>query len=339
MMDITTARRLFAVYREGLLNKEGANPKDYHPRFQVLLRHLLANQLPLSERLPVRRVWGASFQGLHLAREGRLEAAAACLDSGRQALAKTRSSAVGQLMATSVLESALAYLDYRQTRFDQARARLLRSLDDDLALVQDEGLGLLEVHRIQSAQNLMRLEFRVGRAEVACSIGGSILGYLENLTSGVSVHHSWCREALMCAPRAVRRAMVTQVGNEMALALAKMANSIGWERFSEELGSHLPYFEGGEALHPRVQHWVFLKRAFEEGDWQQYLVLLGGLLPEGRKDVPAIWYSSVLDFLRFCRMYGSPVSLQIRAGILRDSTKWPGFPSSLRSCLDGEESL
>jgi hypothetical protein len=337
MRDVATAQRLFDAYRKGLLNKVGADPRDYHPRFQVLLRQLLSNQLSLAERLPVRKVWRASSQGLHLAREGRLEEAAACLDSGVEALEQTRSSVVGHLMATSVLESALAYLDFRQSRLNQARERLLRSLEVDLTLEQDDRFGLLEIHRIQSAQNLMRLEFRAGRPEVACSIGGTILGYLENLTNGVSVHHSWCRGMLMCAPRAVRRAMVAQVANEMAPALTRMEDSTGWERFSEELELHSPYFAREGVLHRQVQQWVLLKHAFERKDWPRYLILLADFLPEGRKDVPAIWYSSVIDFLHFCRETDAQVYHQVRAGILRDSRKWPALPSSLRPCLRGEE--
>ena len=336
-MDAASAQQLFDAYRKGLLNREGARREDYHPRFQVLLRQLLSNQVPLAHRLPVRKVWLASAQGLRLAREGHLEAAAACLDSVTETLAQTSSFSVGRLMATSVLESAHAYLDFCGARFDQAREGLRRAMDADLALEHDETFGLLELHRIQSAQNLMRLEFRVGRPEVACALGGKILGYLEDLTSGLPVHHSWQRQALSRAPRTVRRAMVTQIGNEMSLGLARNRGLAAWSHFSSELKSHPGYAKEGTAIHLRVQQWVHLKDAFEQRDWPRYLVLLAAFLPGGRKDVQSVWYSSVIDFLYFCRAVDSAAFRQVRSGILRDASKWPAVPPSVRSCLPVNE--
>jgi hypothetical protein len=335
-MNAAVAQQLFNSYREGLLNKEGPQRKDYHPRFQVLLRQILLNQLSLMERLYVRKVWKASAQGLDWARKGNLEEAAMCLRLGREAIAGYRLSRVGYLMSTSILESAEAYLGFREHHFDQARDRLRSAMDADLALVHDEDFELLELHRIQSAVNLMRLELQVDHPLVACSLGGEIIGYLENLKSGLPVHHSWQQEALLRTPRAVRRAMVTQVANEMATALSRLDDSAAWREFSEPLESSL-YLVEGVALHAHVRRWVSLKQSFERRDWSNYLILLNDFLPGGRKDISPIWYSSVLDFLFFCRTVELDSFRQVRAGILRDSRKWPAFPAALRSCLGREE--
>ena len=67
-MNTALAQRAFDAYRSGLLNREGPSPKDYHPQFRVLLRQILLDQIPLAERLPIRRAWQASSRGLHLAK-------------------------------------------------------------------------------------------------------------------------------------------------------------------------------------------------------------------------------------------------------------------------------
>ncbi|HEY0511457.1 MAG TPA: hypothetical protein VGH73_06115 [Thermoanaerobaculia bacterium] len=339
-MDSATAQALFDAYRAGLLNREAADPRDYHPRYQVLLRHLVTNQLPLPERLLIRKVRQASSQGLRLAREGRLGEATECLAAGRRELGREKASTRGWLMAKAVLESALAYLDFREARFDQARERLQAAMEADALLEQDTAFGLLEVHRIQSVLNLLRLELRVGRLEVAGSLGGHILAYLEGLTNGgLPVHHSWHRETFQRHPRAVRLAMVTQVANEMALALSRTSSPLAWEAFREVLERGSDYFERDRLLHPRVQRWLHLKRSFERQDWELYLVLVKDFLRMGRRDVTPLWYSSVIDLLHFCRTADSGPSLQIRAGILRDSSKWRALPPSLRTCLDRDRDL
>ena len=335
-MDSATAQRLFNAYREGLLNREGPNYNDYHPRFQVLLRHLVWNQFDLAERLPIRKAWQTSSQALALARGNRLVEAAERLNSGRSHRAGYQEFSPAWLMGESALESAHAYLDYREGRFDQARERLLASMDADLLLEQNETFGLLEIHRIQSALNMMRIDLRIERHEEAFLLAGRVLAYLENLDSDLPVHHSWRRETLLRAPRAVRRAMVTQVGNDTALALSRTKDPNAWPAFRAGVGlaTQHAYWEGGDALHQPVRQWLHLKQAFEQQDWDLYPDLLADFLPAGRRDIAPIWYASVIDFFYFCKRVGSRASLQICDGILRDSQKWRALPPSLRESLE-----
>ncbi|MES1240545.1 MAG: hypothetical protein ABUT39_02905 [Acidobacteriota bacterium] len=337
-MDSATAQRLFNAYREGLLNREGPNPKDYQPRFQVLLLHLTYTQFSLAERLYIRKARQTSAQALALAREGRLQEATECINYGRDHLTGVDRLSPARLMAESTLESANAYLDYRTGHYEQARRRLLAAMDADLVLEQNETFGLLEIHRIQSALNLMRLELRSGQHEKAFLLAGRVLAYLENLDSSLPVHHSWRSEALIRVPRAVRRAMVTQVGNDTALALLKTKDPRSWPAFCAGLRLAAKHPWGPEkVLHQAIQQWVCLKQVFEQQDWDLYQVLLADFLPAGRRDVAAIWYASVIDFLHFCKMAASRASQQVYNGILRDSQKWPALPPLLRECIENTQ--
>ena len=128
--------------------------------------------------------------------------------------------------------------------------------------------------------------------------------------------------------------MVTQVGNELALALAQARSPLAWPAFRVGLGVQPEYFDGGRVLHQPVQQWLRLKQALAQEDHDGYLVLLADFLASGKRDVAPIWYSSVIDFIDFCQKVASRASLQIRDGILRDSQKWRALPPSLRACLD-----
>ena len=334
-VNTAIAQRAFDTYRSGLLNREGPSPKDYHPQFRVLLRQILLDQI-LAERLPIRKVWQASSRGLQQAKKGAFEEAEASFGAARQVMAEASLSHDGFLLARSILESATAFLAFRQRRFGDAYEGLRNTLDADLALEGDARFGLLEIHRIQTAVNFLRIELRVKGPSAACAIGGEIVAYLESLRDGLSIHHSWRKERLLRVPRSSRRAAVTELGNEMAIVLAVHQDPTAWTELSRALDSPT-YRSGGAVLHAPVRQWVCLKEAFEQRDWPRYLELLAVFLPAGRRDVAPIWYASVLDFLAFCRTVGPGPFRQIRAAILRDAKRWPAFPPALRPCLSREE--
>ncbi len=337
-MNTAIAQRAFDTYRSGLLNREGPSPKDYYPQFRVLLRQILLDQIPLMERLPIRQAWQDSSRGLQQAKRGAFEEAEASFGSARQVMEEARLSREGLLLVRSILESAAAFLAYRQRRFEDAYEGLRNTLDADLALAGDARFGLLEIHRIQTAVNFMRIELRTKGPSAACAIGGEIVAYLESLRDGLSIHHSWRRERLLRVPHSSRRSAVTELGNEMAILLAVHQDPSAWTELSRSLDSPA-YRSGGAVLHAPVRQWVCLKGAFEQRDWPRYLELLTAFLPAGRRDVTPIWYASVLDFLAFCRAVDLGPFRQVRAAILRDAKKWPAFPAALRPCLSREEEV
>jgi hypothetical protein len=336
-MNLPTAQRLFDAYRAGLRNRERPEHWDYHPRFQDLLVHATRNRVRLPDRLPMRRAWRASGQTLRLARQGLLDEAASTLAVERRARAAGPPSAgggarQGWLLGEAMLDSAQAYVEHRLGRCDLARQLLLRTMDADLVLEAEGDLAILQIHRLQSALNLMRVDLHTGRHAAAFALAGGVLAFLEDLGAVPPVHHSWRRADLRRTPRAVRRAMVTQVANDTAVALARVGDPAAWRAFRDGLGT----VPAGRrpALHQPVRRWLDLKDAQECGERDRYLSLALELLPFGRRDVGPIWYCCVLDLCAFCRLAGSPPALQVAAAMLRDSARWPAMPASLRACVD-----
>jgi hypothetical protein len=322
-MDASALHGIFQAYREGLLRKVPAGRSP-----QVLLIHILLNRYPLRERLPLRRILSQSCMGVATARKGRLEEAARQLDTGREALGRPELSEEGSRLGTSMLESAQAYLDYREERFDEARERIGIAMEMDLLLEQEEDYSILEMHRIQAVQNLVRIDLRAGFPERALSLAGCILAYLEGLTDHLPVHRSWRNEKLLRIPLWNRRAMAAQIANEAAVGLHQWPGPPRWDAFYRSGPGEAP------GLHPRVRQWLRLRQALETGAGDGlYPGLLIDFLRDGRGDLAPIWYSSVVDFLDFCDQTGSPPALRVRDWILRDAPKWPAVPPALQSCL------
>jgi hypothetical protein len=236
-------------------------------------------------------------------------------------------------MGESLLCSAQSFLDYRQGQFARSRQRALTAMEADLALEQSDSFAILEIHRIQGAQNIVRIDLRAGLITQASGLAGSIIGYLENLRNCLPVHHTWLQQTLQRLPRSIRRSMVTQTANEMALHLARAPDFGAWKSFYAGL-ELTDDWKGSTALHPRVRQWAQLRQAFEQRDWSCYLDLLFNFLPAGREELSPIWYSTVIDLARYCEEEGSRAALQVRRGILQDAKKWPALPAALRPSVD-----
>ncbi len=234
---------------------------------------------------------------------------------------------------TPALESGRAYLDYRLNDLDAARARILHAMDVDLQLERDPDLRLLELHRVQSAQNLMRIDLRAGEMERAIRLAGCILSYLEGRRGELPVHHSWQYEELVAkTPCSARRTLIAQVANEVALVLAGSRSPDLWESFlahAESMGDR----DRLGVAHHGVRLWLLAKEYFWREDWDRFLNVLLEVLPAGRADISTVWYSLLLDLLAFCRRLGSPLAISLHDVVLRDSRKWPGLPNSFRDLL------
>ena len=330
-MDAVTAARIFQAYRTGLLRKPG-QASGSRPSYPMLLSLAVRERFPLPQRAIFRRIERASWQGLCAAREGKLEQAGQCFELAQKELARSDIAMDGRLLGTSVLQAAQAYLDYREGRLEDARKRVLEAMDADRALGQDEAFSVLELHRIQTAHNLMRIDLRAGLTERALSLAGNIFGYLEGRIEGLPVHEGWRQKAMRRIPRIPRRMMIAQIANEVALLLAGSGEPEHWRAL---LGQAGPWLSSQfAAIHPGVVLWLRAKEALSRGDGACFLSSLSDFLPMGRDDIPAVWYSCVVELLDFCQARSSPLSCHIGEAILRDSAKWPIVPPIIRACLN-----
>lgn len=331
-MDTATAERVFRAYREGLLRKLQAKDPLDRPTFDSLFFQILWTRFRPRERLQFRKIWRLGSRGLKAAREGRIEDAAGLFAQAGQNLEQAEIPAECRLLARSILESAHAYLEHREGRFDRALQRTLHAMDCDLALEEDAIYALLEMHRVQAANNLMRVDLRCGYPERALALAGQIIAYVEGFADSLSVHRSWRTDRLRQTPRSVRRGMVAQVANEAVVGCYRFLGEGVWQAFFQGLAWHR-HPDPSAALHTRFSEWLMLKDAFARGEWNRYLAILLDFLPQGRSDLSPLWYSAVIDFLEFCQRQETKLGQYVRRSILRDAAQWPALPAVFRPCL------
>jgi hypothetical protein len=327
-VDKTLSDQLFKAYRTGLLRP----PQAREPRarqFDFLFRQVFWLKIPLHERLPVWKIWRLSSQGLRESREGRLDAALATFLDGWTELETLALSSTGRLLAATFLESGHAYFEYKRGEFDLARARVLNAMETDLQLEQDADFNLLELHRIQLAQNLMRIDLKAGEPKRALGLAGQLLAYTAGLVETLPIHHSWQGErALARTPRSPRRVLIAQIANEVAQAFPYFPAAHLEEEFLANARVE-GYLDHPEVVHEQFRLWLLAKHAFHQGDRERYLELLLEFLPTGRVGVQAIWYAAVIDLLALCREEDG-AARDLQNGILRDAGKWSSLPAVFR---------
>ncbi len=337
-MDDSLVEELFRAYRKGLLGQPAA--REYRaPAFDFLLKQVVSLKLPVERRITVCRIWRASIEGLRLAREGRLDEASERFGRAWDELAQAASCRRAMLLAKAPLEAAHAYFEYKRGEFDVARARVLSAMDADLELESDDAdFILVEMHRLQLAQNLMRIDLRSGEPKRAMALAGQILAYVEGFIDTLPVHHSWRgAEFISRTPPAIRRLLVPQVAGDVVLALSDDQGELETIFLRNiQVGD---YRARPGVLNEQFRLWVLVKKAFHQKEWDEYLQRLLGFLPTGRRPgFQAVWYSSMIDLLKLCQVLSEPASLRLQERILRESQKWPGVPIPFRPFLGGANS-
>jgi len=333
--------RVFRAYRHGIIRKpdrEGAaGSRTWEPggvvidfadrrrrTWEGLYFHACIGVVPIDQRLHYRQVTDCSFQGLLVARQGRYAEARHLLRTSRRLLERM-GDGPGRTMAVAFMEGNAAYLDHRLGRPDEARAKIRRGLDADLALELDFDLTMYEMHRIQLGHNLARIDFKLGRPLDALRLCGQILAYLEGHRRDLPYHHDWLPARLVSIPRSLVRTMFAQVADEAIRCLVSRPNAESWSTFLEQA---LPSSAAGSGsvFSPRLRRWLQARRARRDGDLDTYLSTLEEVLFEGPKELATMFYAILVDFVETCASVESASARRIHEVLVKDSMKWKGLP-------------
>ena len=333
--------RVFRAYRHGIIRKPdresatdsrtreaGGHAADFanlrRRTWEGLFFHACIGVVPVDQRLHYRQVTDCSFQGLLVARQGRYTEAHQLLRTSRRLL-KRMEDGPGRTMAVAFLEGNAAYLDHCLGQPDEARAKIRRGLDADLALELDFNLTMYEMHRIQLGHNLARIDFKLGRPLDALRLCGQILAYLEGHRRSLPYHRDWIPEKLMSIPRSLVRAMFAQVANEAIQCLVSQPDADAWSTFLKQALSPTTA-ASGSVFSPRLRRWLQARQARRHGDLDTYLSTLEEVLSEGPKELATLFYAILVDFVETCASVESASARKVHEVLVKDSAKWKGLP-------------
>lgn len=323
----------FHAYRLGL-RRQPRPESQVPPRGFDRLKFLgTIGWIPVEQRLRLDRLHSVCAKGLFATRDGRLDTAVAYYGRAGELLEYLAGGTrLTWFLGVSTYEAGLAYLDFRRERVELARERLDRAMDADLELEQ-AGLPVMLMHRIQQGHNLTRMDLRLGQRAAAFELGGTLAAYMERCVDTLPFHRNWGYRSLQAVSRSMLRSMIHQI-------IAELAGHIVTGRAPEE--EWLALVEAARlrqdpetAVSPQVQFALRAQYHRWAGAPEDYLRDLERLFSLGIRHCHLLWYAVLVELVDFCRELDTRPSLQVRDVLLRDSAKWKEFPPFLRDRLEG----
>lgn len=321
----------FQAYRQGLCRQVRPHPPMPPRDFDALKFLGTVGWVPLEDRLQLRNLHILCSKGLSAARQGRLDDSLTHYEQARKYLeALENDSRLAWLLGVSTYQAGVAYMDFRCGCVERARERLDRAMDADLELEQ-AGLPVMQMHRIQQGHNLVRMELRLGGREAAVGLAGTLLAYMECRIDELPYHRGWRSRSLRAVPRSLLQAMIHQVIGETA-GFIVTGGAAAEEWCGLIAGSRLCQ-DPKMAVFPQVQYALQAQYDRLMSDPEGYLRNLESFFRLGIRDCYLLWYASMVELVGFCHEMDTCHSRQVRDVILRDSVKWKGLPPFLRDRL------
>lgn len=254
--------------------------------------------------------------GLLAARRGATREAQEELAAARHALEAPCLSATAAAVGMSFLEPAEAYLAYRLGRHDDARA-LLRQADARVSvLARERGYAFLGVHRLQIAQNLVRIHVRLDECKEGATLASEVADRIER-----------CDGSLAFVPEEVRTIFFDAIVGEIAVVLAGRGVDQNPECFAP--------FACHARCRPKLQGdaghaWCRMKLAESRADTKTAIEHAITLVRSGRTPHPSLWFAAVVDGARFCTDLDSELAAMADR-LVGDAAKLPDAPPGIRA--------
>lgn len=322
--------KTFFAYRQGLL-RQAQPPLPVPARNLNMLSFLgaLGWARPL-DRLRLRNLYHASGEGLSASRRGDVDSALEAFQRAEETLDLLETGSPAWHLGVSGYEAAVADLDFRQGFSDRARERLDRVMDADLEL-ENRGLPVRQIHRIQQGHNLSRIHRRLGRGETALELCGVLIAYTAGCVGTLPFHRDWRPRALQAVPRNLRQMMIHEIlGDAAGFIVTGNAAAKEWGDFIA--ASHLAQKPLG-ACFPQAQLVLRAQASRLADDPAGYLQSLERFFRFGIRDCFVLWYLLIIEWMDFCFEMNTPRAREIHSAILRDSAKWVQLPPFLRARL------
>ncbi len=261
-----------------------------------------------AERLP-RLDFVAIAKASHLAEDGLAKARRGALDEAQNAFRAAQAEAAsfpffaaGRRIVSARLAAAEAYLDFRLKRYTDAEQRLRQALQWEDALENDFGYVYYHIHRVHLIENLTRVYWLCTKPEIAASLTGVLLGYLNSSQAKPGVDGRWNRANLESLDRQVLRQKFTQIFSLFALSQHRLpppAAASAMHALLEICGE-----EPARWIQPRCATWIAMRSSWLRGDHSGFLAGASRILRQGPAEAPILWYLAAADVVALSKSSG-----------------------------------
>lgn len=239
----------------------------------------------------------------------------------------------GRLLCKLELAAAEAYLDYYCGDYDQAKKRLMESMEADQRLEEEFGHRLLHVHRIHLVNNMVKLEARAGNLREAMDLAADVFLYVQKKTGSMPVAGNWGAAYLQHVPIEALQFLSAQLSGELAAALAGVPSASARGAL-EVLLERVDIEEQHASWYPEIGSWLQLKAlSIREGQLLAYLNRCIPYFSRGRGKAPLLWYLTALDAITACEGYQSAGARLFRQQVIGDLMQITHFPRHIRAVV------
>ena len=306
------------AYQEGRERDSHLSAAASGVSFDAHLERSIGERLRIEEELLLRASSVTRRRALVEARRGHLFIA-------RQALWESQSIAYSEclseearLIITSFNNAVEAYMQYKDSKFAAAIDLVYDALGRDYILVTRFGYGILILHRVQLAHNLMRIYLRQGRTQAAIELACGLLRYVEGDPRGWQVPASESAGDPAELPSDLCGAMFVQVVGELAILLARKSRRDAAAILAPLIPIAKANVELRSDAHSRARQWLRIKLNWTQGRHEDFLAAAIPFIYEGRGEVALLWKLLVEDMLECSLCFDSPQTYALQQAIYDD---------------------
>jgi hypothetical protein len=322
--------RAFSAYCQGMRWQPLADVLLSHRDFERLRFLGTLGWMPLASRLALSKLRIVCNKGLIAARQGYVGESRMHYEAAKRYLDLLVDVPLVSLLGSSTYDSGVAYLDFRCGSLKESREHLDRAMDADLVLEQI-GLPVMQMHRIQQGHNLVRMGLRAGDHGSAIRLAGELWAYMEHQIGELPYHHDWRPRSMVAVPRRLRRAMIQQIIGETASFI--VINDASAESWGVLIEASRLCQSPEAAIFPQVQYALLAQYSRLRDDLERYLLNLEQFFCRGICHCSLLWCAVLVGLLDFCGEFGTPGSLRVRDLILCDLGKLKSLPPLFRGRL------
>jgi hypothetical protein len=322
--------RIAAAFACGLSRAGSDGTPAALREFATLMDRSISHAIPAAEWAFIRARLGEAEISLQSSRQGLLEDAGRRYDEiWRQVEAQLPAMSIaGQMLTDVFLKPGYAYLRYRLEDHDGARDIIRHISYLGHRLATEHGMVQLGVHRLQLANNLLRIHTRLGQRHDAMRLGAMLLDYIELRTEPRSHEVLSPRSLLDASPEAILEHYFDKIAGDLGVVLAGDATAGNVRHAGSDAGGCRPDFA------PRAHAWIRMRQAALEGDAEACLELAVDLLQAGQGAAPSLWFATVLEVATQCRSVGGD-AFDLGHRMLNEAATLSAAPWELKRAVSG----
>ncbi|QBD77470.1 hypothetical protein EPA93_16325 [Ktedonosporobacter rubrisoli] len=273
-------------------------------------------------------------------RQGELTNAEGFIRAMRSIIANSSLSKNNQAVCHSYIAAAVAYLDYKRQRYEDAMEHLQEALAIDERLEQTDPIyRYMHLHRMMLLDNWVRVLARQRSAFEAMDLAFHVLDYLERKIPTLPLPTIWDSSLLAAYPADILSIFFRTIASQIAEAATGQSSISAPDGMMQlrDIFVHACHHSSPAAsstcyLSPASHDWIQLKIAALEDNISVFLQHSIRLLSAGPGRVPTLWYATIVEIILLSQRLPSS-NAAFREELMQEVLTWQRLPPAWKTAI------